>query len=699
MTQKLIPKFYGFRIYFITSILYFLLVFPFVLIVGLKYLPDIIEKRNDKIENNESFIKKSHLGKDRVYFDSIVVDKKITHFGEVEKEKVNTNNIIAENEKSKDRDIKLLPAFNHLGQSLMLIFFLGMLFNYPFKRYFFLKRKKKKIPKSIFAFTKKWILKSSFINGAIFFVFLGYNIVMTWYQLIYYSFDSEVSKGLYVNYFYISIIASILAVMFVYFWERHRVRMKYIHHIYTEKELKKRIFSSHPGKIRNRIIISSLMTSLLPLLIVMLYLFLSITELKDMSIDPDNKAQMNVVFGEGITNLSFLSDGNDFNLADGLAIMFYYNAVNSMFMFVGIFTGILIAFIFLVFFVRWITEDIVKPVNDLLDQMKKTGQGKLNAFAIVRTNDEIGELTEGYNVMTERLSEHIDSISKMNVSYSRFVPQQFLSILGKRDYIDIKQGDQIEKEMTVLFSDIRSFTELSESMTPKENFDFINKYLGFMEPVIGRNNGFIDKYIGDSIMALFNNIDDAVKASIEMRIKLNEFNQIIGQFGYSPINSGIGVHTGNLMLGVVGGKNRIDGTVISDSVNLASRLEGLTKIYGGSIIISKKTMDKLSNIKYFDFRYLDIVKVKGRKKIVEIFEILDGEETECRELKIISLESFNSGVEAYHNKDFNQALEKFDEVIRLNPNDKAAKFYILRCKKYLDVGVSSNWDGVEVFDN
>src|SRR5690606_31220769 len=115
----------------------------------------------------------------------------------------------------------------------------------------------------------------------------------------------------------------------------------------------------------------------------------------------------------------------------------------------------------------------------------------------------------------------------------------------------------VQKEMSVMFSDIRGFTELSESMTPKENFDFINHYLGYMEPVISDNNGFIDKFIGDAIMALFHEKpDDALNAAIQLRATLQRFNEDRKDLGKPAIDSGIGIHTGNLMLGVVGGAGR-----------------------------------------------------------------------------------------------------------------------------------------------
>jgi two-component system, sensor histidine kinase ChiS len=308
-------------------------------------------------------------------------------------------------------------------------------------------------------------------------------------------------------------------------------------------------------------------------------------------------------------------------------------------------------------------------------------------------------MSEGYNLMTTRLREYIFKISQMNEAYSRFVPNQFLEFLGKENFVDIQLGDQVQKEMSVLFSDIRGFTELSEGLTPKENFDFINHYLGYMEPVIRRNNGFIDKFIGDSIMALFHeSVDDALDAAIEMRKTLQQFNTDRVDLGQTQIDSGIGIHTGNLMLGVVGGEGRIDGTVISDAVNLASRLEGLTKIYKTSIIISEDSLIKLNNPEKYNFRFLDVARVKGKKEAVYIFEVLDGEPEEMRILKTETKNLFGKGIEAYKNREFKEAIEIFSEVIKINPLDAAAAFYINRCKNITGKQLPDDWTGIEVFD-
>jgi class 3 adenylate cyclase len=589
-------------------------------------------------------------------------------------------------------------AFNLLVNLTLISFFLGFLFNLAFKRYFSKKRGNKKISDKLFAFCKRFLLKSPLINAGILgFAYLATHIYMLTIMLSDDAFQDSFQKSLFEHFFYISLTASVLALLFVYFWEKHRVHIRYIEHVFTPVELKKRIFNIKVGRIRNRMFLSSAMTTLLPLTIVMLYLFLSVTYLSDVEFEDYSEAQKEILFGDYDMVQEIFSDSS--NNLDLPGWVFYINVINSVLMFIGIYSSIFIAFVYIMFLVKWTTQDIVHPVKELLENMRKTGQGELEHFSIVRTNDEIGELTEGYNDMTQKIGDYILNISKMTDAYSRFVPRQFLDFLGKETYVDIRLGDQVEKEMTVMFSDIRHFTQISEQMTPKENFDYLNYYLGYMEPVIRNNNGFIDKYIGDSIMALFGaSAEDAINASIEMRIKLSQFNQVMDQFTKPTINSGIGIHSGLLMLGVVGGEGRMDGTVISDAVNLAARLEGLTKLYGSSIIISQDTLIRLNNPSQYNYRFLDIVKVKGKNEAVYIFEIIDGDSDDIRQLKIKTKHTFAEGINHYKSSKFEEALKAFTEVYSINHHDVTANLYISRCKRFLTHGIPDDWDGIERID-
>ncbi len=286
---------------------------------------------------------------------------------------------------------------------------------------------------------------------------------------------------------------------------------------------------------------------------------------------------------------------------------------------------------------------------------------------------------------------------KLTASYERFVPQEFLKQLGKKEIIDVELGDCVKvKEMTILFSDIRSFTTLSETMTPEENFQFLNDYLKKMEPAITKHNGVVDKFIGDAIMALFpNGAEDGVKAAIDMHKALEEFNQERTEVGLIPINIGIGLNTGQMMLGTIGADNRMEGTVISDAVNLAARLEGMTKQYGASILISENTLACISAPKAFDIRVADKVIVKGKTEPVTVWEVINGDANAVLDAKKRSMAAFEQGIQYYYDKQFEHAIESFETCLGHYEKDRIASIYLERCHKYLKSGWDDDWDGVE----
>ncbi|MEG4963702.1 MULTISPECIES: AAA family ATPase [unclassified Microcoleus] len=302
------------------------------------------------------------------------------------------------------------------------------------------------------------------------------------------------------------------------------------------------------------------------------------------------------------------------------------------------------------------------------------------SYAIVAFQD----ITERKKAETERI-RFTDELFQLNKAYERFVPNQFLQFLEKSSIIDVELGDQVQLEMSVLFSDIRDFTTLSESMTPEDNFRFINSYLSRMEPIINQNHGFIDKYIGDAIMALFSGeADNAVKAGIAMLQGLVEYNQHRANSGYGPIQIGIGINTGTLMLGTVGGQNRMEGTVISDAVNLASRVEGLTKNYGVSLLITQETYSRLENLSEYAIRTLDTVKVKGKSEAVTVYEVFDCDRPEIKQGKLATLQLFAEALEIYSEGKLAKAGRLFSECWRQNQGDRVAKIYWERCQSTLE---------------
>lgn len=300
-------------------------------------------------------------------------------------------------------------------------------------------------------------------------------------------------------------------------------------------------------------------------------------------------------------------------------------------------------------------------------------------------------------MLYSNLQESLEEQVKIAKAYSRFVPVEMLNYLNKKSIIDVRLGDHIEKEMTVLFSDIRGFTSLSEKMSPEENFHFINSYLRRVGPHVRNQNGFIDKYIGDAIMALFSRRpDDGLNAAIEMQKEIQVYNEHRKKSGYDPISVGIGLHTGRLMFGTVGENERLEGTVISDTVNQASRIEGLTKVYGAKIIVSENTLLKAEDPEKFLHRKLGLVKVKGKEKIIPVFEILEGIEENIKEDYSETRLSFELGIEFYQSKQFEKALELFKTTLEKIPDDRASELYFHRTKKLIAEGIPEDWEPIEI---
>lgn len=331
---------------------------------------------------------------------------------------------------------------------------------------------------------------------------------------------------------------------------------------------------------------------------------------------------------------------------------------------------------------------MTRPISNLSEGVAAFAGGDLKYRIENKSSDEIGRLARSFNIMADNL-EKADILKQSYITtYEKFVPTEFVTFLDKQSILDIRLGNQVQREMTVLFSDIRSFTSLSEELKPEENFNFINSYLNRMGPIVRKYGGFIDKYIGDAIMALFpNSANDAVNAAIEMQKEMATYNIHRKKTGYRPIEIGIGLHTGTLMLGIIGENKRMEGTVISDSVNLASRLETLTKVYSSAIIISESTFSKLDDLESYHFRMLGNVTVKGKKEEVAIFEILDFLPKDKLKLRYNYKADFERAILLYHINQYDQALGIWQEIAQKNPNDKTINYYIGRCMYIIEHGV------------
>jgi signal transduction histidine kinase/class 3 adenylate cyclase/CheY-like chemotaxis protein len=331
---------------------------------------------------------------------------------------------------------------------------------------------------------------------------------------------------------------------------------------------------------------------------------------------------------------------------------------------------------------------------------------------MLTAKDQVSDLVAGFDAgandyltkpfsrdeLLTRLRNHIQ-LTKTTQSFGRFVPLEYLNFLERESIVDVRLGDHISKEMTVMFSDLRAFTTISETMTPQENFDFINGYLERTSPAVREHGGFIVKYLGDGMMAVFpEHPDDAMRAGIEKIRRIDEYNKSQRQIGRDPIQIGIGINTGHMMVGIVGEQSRMQGDALSDNVNLTSRVEGLTKFYGVSFIITASTYQQLVDPEVYCIRFLDKVQVKGKSQALDLFEVFDGDPPEERGLKQDTQAEYAQALKLYYERDFDGAQAKLFSVLKQNPKDKVAWHHLVQATNALEKGVSDTWTGVTAMD-
>ena len=300
-----------------------------------------------------------------------------------------------------------------------------------------------------------------------------------------------------------------------------------------------------------------------------------------------------------------------------------------------------------------------------------------------------------YEKNIKEAHEREEAMRRIYEITAKFVPYEFIGSLGHNVITDVKLGDQVEKVVTVLFTDIRDYTSLSEQMTPEENFQFVSSYNERMGPIIRNHNGFINQYLGDAIMALFpESAEKALAAAIEMQRNIQEFNAIQKIKDLPSIKMGIGMHTGPLIMGITGDKDRLDATTISDAVNTASRIESLTKYYKVGILLSEITLQQIQHPEIFHLRYLGKVQVKGKQSSIGIYECFSSDSEDQVNKKEKTLSIFNEGMYHYLNKSFENAVNSFESVTDINPQDLTTQFFLDNSIRYLQKGVPDNWSGV-----
>ena len=319
----------------------------------------------------------------------------------------------------------------------------------------------------------------------------------------------------------------------------------------------------------------------------------------------------------------------------------------------------------------YISGTIKKATNTV----SQIASGNFSARITKQTHDELGEICRGVNNMAYQLEELFTEKDKTEQFYYKFVPEKFKELLGKEKLTDLSLGDASSKELTVLFCDIRSFSINSEMMTAKENFEFVNVIYGKAGPLVRKYGGFVDKYIGDAVMALFENADDAVNCGIELYNDIVLDPHTAELLNIKDINIGIGIHTGMARIGIVGESERLSGTVISDTVNLSSRLESLTKKYHTAMLISKDTLDRLTEPEKLDLRYLGMIQVAGVNEVKAVYEVLDCLPESEQKLRHENNSGLRESVRLFHLGRRAESVELLRSMIEEGRSDHVIKMY------------------------
>lgn len=349
--------------------------------------------------------------------------------------------------------------------------------------------------------------------------------------------------------------------------------------------------------------------------------------------------------------------------------------------------GVLLIFSLMTYFVTASLRKLRKSVASI-------AEGNWETEVKIRSHDEVSDLGDSVNRMAAHIRAYIKNITDSNEAYYRFVPQQFMRILRRENVLDVRLGDQVEQDMSVVICNIRRFYQMSKGLSPEENFNFVNSFLKRFGPSVRDNGGMINKYLGAGFMALFpNSADAALLACLEMRKELDVYNSHRASSKYPPIDIGIGLHKGPLRLGIIGEEKRLEGNVISEGVNLAIELEKMTSILGASILVTEDVVKSLASKKAFAYRKLGVIRMENTTDPLQLYDVYEGDSDMIRALKDRTKDLFEQGVTYYQVGRFYDAREAFLMVIKMNRQDKAAQQYFYACDEYFQNGTGSDWNG------
>ncbi len=323
----------------------------------------------------------------------------------------------------------------------------------------------------------------------------------------------------------------------------------------------------------------------------------------------------------------------------------------------------------------------LRPLRRLKVAVQAISDGRTGAQVSITSNDEIGEISRVFNSMSSYIQGQLHDLHRLNASYQRFVPFKLMELLSQTGVADVRLGDQTLRSATVMAMSVRGFDRIATSLTTDELFRFLNEVYETFVPLLTRYTGVVDRYTEAGWMALFTgSFDDARSAAIDMRARLTEYNLAREARGDGPVDIGLALAHGRVMIGIVGNRDRVAVSAISEVVNLTQNMLEIGDKLGVSILCTGPGGEGESGSLG---RRIGQIALSGQR--VDLYDCFDADSDVQRMLKRITHEPFEQGVSAYIRREFYQARKSFIEVLRKNPADVSAQVYLKRCdERYHD---------------
>ncbi len=298
------------------------------------------------------------------------------------------------------------------------------------------------------------------------------------------------------------------------------------------------------------------------------------------------------------------------------------------------------------------------------------------------------ELRAANTLLEERVVERTQALAEANRAMARFVPTASLAALGHSEVRTTSLGDNIHGEFTLMFTDIRSYTTMAEALGPEPTFRLLSDYYRRMGPIVHEHGGYVGQYMGDGFLASFPDATQAVLASVALHEAVEVMNSERREKGQGVIRIGVGLNTGPVTLGIIGDEERYSTSIIGDTVNLASRIEGLSKFYGVRIAISGSTKAALE--KHFSLRFLDRTKARGKVEETSVYEVIDADPKELQQRKKRVSIDFHTGQQAVMEGALPEAISAFARVLQVMPEDVTTRHWLERASRRLLQGTENS---------